>query len=83
MKIKAIAVIIFLGMGLTSCDYQVNNSIKQPDHRKGDVYVYGVHPDSAAVQSKKKYTAKPELEQRTNAIREKMFGNNKKTNAGA
>ena len=82
MKIKAIAIII-LGMGLASCDYQVNNSIKQPDVRKGDSYVYGVHPDSAAVQSKKKYTAKPELEQRTNALREKMFGNNKKTNAGA
>ncbi len=82
MKIKAIAIII-LGMGLASCDYQVNNTIKQPDVRKGDQYVYGVHPDSAAVQSKKKYTAKPELEQRTNAIREKLSGANKRTNAGA
>lgn len=82
MKIKAIAAII-MGVTLASCNYQVNNTIKQPDHRKGDEYVYGVHPDSSAKQLKNKYTAKPELEQRTNAIREKMFGNNKRTNAGA
>jgi hypothetical protein len=35
--------------------------------------VYGVHPDSAAVQSKLKYDAKPELEVKANAIREKLF----------
>jgi hypothetical protein len=31
------------------------------------------HPDSAAVQSKLKYDAKPELELKANAIREKLF----------
>ena len=82
MKISKIAIII-VSMGLASCDYQVNNTIKQPDVRKDDQYVYGVHPDSSAKQLKNKYTAKPELEQRTNAIREKMFGNNKRTNQGA
>ncbi len=41
--------------------------------RKGDEYVYGVHPDSAAVQSKLTYDAKPELEVKANAIREKLF----------
>jgi hypothetical protein len=56
-----------------SCTYQVNNTIDQPDKRKGDTYVYGVHPDSAAAQSKLTYTAKPELEARTAAIREKLF----------
>ena len=50
-----------------------NNTIKQKDVRKGDEYVYGVHPDSAAVQSKLKYDAKPELEVKANAIREKLF----------
>ena len=57
----------------TSCDYQKNNTIKQKDVRKGDEYVYGVHPDSAAVQSQLKYDAKPELEVKANAIREKLF----------
>jgi hypothetical protein len=35
--------------------------------------VYGVHPDSAAAQSKLTYDAKPELEVKANAIREKLF----------
>jgi hypothetical protein len=67
---------------LTSCDYQKNNHIEQKDVRAGDEWVYGVSPDSAARQLKNKYTANPELEKRTNAIREKLFGSGK-VNEGA
>lgn len=70
LKISA----LLLAVSLASCKYQKNNTIDQTDVRSGDEYVYGVHPDSAARQTKNKYTAKPELEQRTNAIREKLFG---------
>ncbi|AYQ33830.1 MULTISPECIES: hypothetical protein [Runella] len=70
LKISA----LLLTVSLASCKYQKNNTIEQTDLRAGDEYVYGVHPDSAARQTKIKYTAKPELEQRTNAIREKLFG---------
>ncbi len=70
LKISALLLVVSLG----SCKYQKNNTIDQPDVRAGDEYIYGVHPDSAARQTKNKYTAKPELEQRTNAIREKLFG---------
>lgn len=70
LKISA----LLLAVSLASCKYQKNNTIDQTDVRSGDEYVYGVHPDSAARQTKIKYTAKPELEQRTNAIREKLFG---------
>lgn len=61
-------------VGLASCDYQKYNTIRQKDVRFGDEYVYGVHPDSAAVQSKYQYAARPELDKRTAKIREKMFG---------
>jgi hypothetical protein len=37
----------------TACDYQKNNTIKQVDLNEQDQYVYGVHPDSAARQTKK------------------------------
>lgn len=70
LKISA----LLLAVSLASCKYQKNNTIDQHDVRAGDEYVYGVHPDSAARQTKIKYTAKPELEQRTNAIREKLYG---------
>lgn len=70
IKLLPIAVLAFL---VSSCDYQKNNTIKQKDLNEGDVYVYGVHPDSAAVQSKNKYDAKPDLELKANAIREKLF----------
>lgn len=59
---------------LTSCDYQKNNTIAQKDYRVGDEYVYGVHPDSAARQTKNKYTEKPENEVRAQKIREKLYG---------
>ncbi|WP_234736014.1 hypothetical protein [Tellurirhabdus bombi] len=61
-------------ISLASCDYQKYNTIRQKDYRAGDKYVYGPGKDSAAVQSKYTYTARPELEQRTAKIREKLFG---------
>jgi hypothetical protein len=71
-------------LSLTSCDYQKNNTIRQEDFRKddysleykaGDPEVYGRGKDSVAVQSTYQYTPNPELDKRTQAIREKMFGN--------
>ena len=73
MKLKNLLPIVALALTAIACDYQKNNTIKQKDVRKGDEYVYGVHPDSAAVQSKLTYDAKPELELKANAIREKLF----------
>ncbi|MEY2793484.1 MAG: hypothetical protein RJA76_1476 [Bacteroidota bacterium] len=73
MKLKSLLPVLAIALVATACDYQKNNRIKQKDIREGDEYVYGIHPDSAAAQSKIKYTAKPELEVRTNAIREKLF----------
>jgi hypothetical protein len=70
-------------LSLASCDYQKNNTIRQADYRAGDFRsnyragdpeVYGTGKDSAAVQTKYKYTPNPELEQRTQKIREKLFG---------
>lgn len=73
MKLKSLLPVLAIALVATACDYQKNNRIKQKDVREGDEHVYGVHPDSVAAQSKVKYTAKPELEVRTNAIREKLF----------
>lgn len=70
-------------LSLASCDYQKYNTIRQSDvrandykatYRAGDPEVYGKGKDSAAVQSTYKYTPNPELEQRTQKIREKLFG---------
>lgn len=74
---KKISVLLFVAATafLSSCDYQKQNRIEQKDVNEGNEYVYGVHPDSVARQLNNKYTAKPELEARTNAIREKLFGN--------
>lgn len=71
---KKFSVLLFAvaTVSLASCDYQKNNVIEQNDLRQGDEWVYGVSPDSAARQLKNKYTANPELEKRTNAIREKL-----------
>ncbi len=81
---RKLSVLLFAvaAVSLASCDYQKTNVIEQKDLREGDEWVYGVSPDSAARQLKNKYTAKPELEKRTNAIREKMFGAGK-VNEGA
>ena len=67
-------VFLFSLLTLASCGYQSNNRIEQDDVNAGDEYVYGVHPDSVARQLNVTYTAKPELEARTAAIREKLYG---------
>jgi hypothetical protein len=71
---KKFSVLLFavVAVSLASCNYQKNNVIEQKDVRQGDEWVYGVSPDSAARQLKNKYTANPDLENRTNAIREKL-----------
>jgi hypothetical protein len=79
MNRKNILAIASFALLVTACDYQKNNNIKQRDLAEGDEYVYGVHPDSAARQTKNKYPAKPANELRANAIREKLF--NDSTNA--
>jgi hypothetical protein len=73
MKLKSLLPILAIALVATSCDYQKNNRIKQIDLNAGNEYVYGVHPDSAAAQTLLKYDAKPELEVKANAIREKLF----------
>jgi hypothetical protein len=79
MNIKNIFGLVIVGLLLFSCDYQKQNkalnddkSLAQEDLREGDELVYGVHPDSAARQTKNKYTAKPENEVRAQKIREKF-----------
>jgi hypothetical protein len=57
-----------------ACTYQKNNKIDQDDVNSDNAYVYGVHKDSSAVQLKKKYAPKPELADRTEAIRVKFYG---------
>jgi hypothetical protein len=79
MNRKNILAVVAIALLATACDYQKNNTIKQGDVNENDKYVYGVHPDSAARQTKIKYTAKPENEVRANKIREKLF--NDSTNA--
>ena len=79
MNRKNILAVVAIASLATACDYQKNNTIKQIDLNEQDQYVYGVHPDSAARQTKNKYTAKPENEVRANKIREKLF--NDSTNA--
>lgn len=70
-------------LSLASCDYQKYNTIRQSDtragdyragYRAGDAEVYGTGKDSAAVQSTYKYTPNPALEERTQKIRDKLFG---------
>lgn len=74
---------VLAGLSLVSCDYQKYNTIRQEDRRlgdsrpgykAGDPEVYGTGLDSAAVQSTYKYKPRPELEARTQKIREKLFG---------
>lgn len=73
---KNYRIIIFAASTLmvTACTYQKNNRIEQDDVNKDNQEVYGVSPDSSAKQLKNVYTAKPENEQRVNAIREKLYG---------
>jgi hypothetical protein len=79
MNRKNILAIAVIALFATACDYQKNNNIKQVDLNENDQYVYGVHPDSAARQTKNKYAAKPAYEVKANKIREKLF--NDSTNA--
>ncbi len=74
MNRKSIVAIAAVAVLAVACDYQRNNTIKQKDVRLDDEYVYGVHPDSAAAQTKNTYTAKPENEARAAKIREKLYG---------
>jgi hypothetical protein len=79
MKFKNIFALFVIALFVTSCDYQKNNSIGdangdgQKDLRAGDPVVYGAGPDSVARQTKNKYASKPEYDERTAKIREKMF----------
>jgi hypothetical protein len=59
---------------LNACTYQKNNTIAQDDVNDENTSVYGVSKDSAAAQLKNVYTSKPELADRTDAIREKLYG---------
>ena len=79
MNRKNILSVVAITLLATACDYQKNNTIKQRDVDEGDQYVYGVHPDSAARQTKNKYAPKPAYEVKANKIREKLF--NDSTNA--
>lgn len=74
MKKNRFIIFAFLLLALGSCTYQKNNTIEQKDVNEGNEYVYGVSPDSSARQLKVTYEAKPELEQRTAAIREQLYG---------
>ena len=64
----------------SACHYQDYNNAEQADVRAGESYVYG--KDTVAEQSKHKYAPRPELEQRTAAIREKLFGGAGRAEAG-
>lgn len=74
MKRKEIAALLLLTVLVSSCDYQKYNKAPSKDVRENSEWVYGVHPDSSARQLANKYEANPELEKRTSAIREKLFG---------
>ncbi|GAB3323517.1 hypothetical protein GCM10027299_19820 [Larkinella ripae] len=75
MKGLLIKGVCLLAIGsLISCDYQKYNTIRQKDFREGDTYVYGPGLDSPAVQTNYKYASRPELADRTNKIRQKLFG---------
>lgn len=77
MNRKIVAVALISTALLTSCEYQKYNKAVQKDVRAGSEWVYGVHPDSAARQLSIKYDEKPELEQKANEIREKLYGDPK------
>ena len=82
-RVLNIGLLVIVVLSLASCDYQKYNSVRQTDYRAndyrsdyraGDPEVYGTGRDSAAVQSKYKYTPNPALDARTQKIREKLFG---------
>jgi predicted small lipoprotein YifL len=70
-------------LSLASCDYQKYNTVRQADYRAndqsttfraGDEEVYGLGKDSAAVQTRYKYTANPNLDAKADKIRAKLYG---------
>ena len=82
-RVAYMGLFVLAGLSLASCDYQKNNTIRQEDLRRtdfragykaGDAEVYGTGKDSVAVQTKYQYTPRPELEQKAQKIREKLFG---------
>lgn len=82
-RVLNISLLVVAVVSLASCDYQKYNSVRQndyraddyrADYRAGDPEVYGAGRDSAAVQSKYKYTPNPALDARTEKIRQKLFG---------
>ena len=82
-RVAYMGLFVLAGLSLASCDYQKNNTIRQEDFRRndfragykaGDAEVYGTGKDSAAVQAGYKYTPRPELDQKVQKIREKLFG---------
>ncbi|MFD2523442.1 hypothetical protein [Emticicia soli] len=74
MRKLRVLLVAVVAVSLASCNYQKTNRIEQKDVRKGDQWVYGVSPDSAARQLKNKYTANPDLEVKANKIREILYG---------
>ncbi|MCE7043019.1 hypothetical protein [Dyadobacter sp. CY312] len=73
MKISKVIAFVACVALLSSCDYQKYNHIGQKDVNETNTYVYGVSRDSLPAQMKQQYAAKPELETRVNAIREKLY----------
>lgn len=73
MKFSRVAALIACVALLSSCDYQKYNKKEQKDVNANNQYVYGVSPDSLPRQMSYKYEAKPEIETRVNAIREKLY----------
>lgn len=71
MKTKLSVALLLLGMGLSGCRYQLNNTIAQPDVRKDNTVVYGKGPDSAAAQLNNKYPENPDATQQAENFRQK------------
>jgi hypothetical protein len=65
---------------VSACHFQDYNHAEQADVREGQTHVYG--EDTVARQSKIQYPAKPELAERTEAIRQKLFGEPGQNEAG-
>lgn len=74
MRFRNTAAFVAILAFLSSCDYQKYNKAEQVDVRKGNQWVYGVSPDSAARQLANKYPENPDSEKRVLALREKLFG---------
>ena len=90
-RVLNIGLLALIVVSLASCDYQKYNTVRQTDYRAddyrigyraGDPEVYGNGRDSAAVQSKYKYTPNPALDGRVEKIRAKLFGNNSAISQG-